>query len=70
MPQIKNKTRCPWVRENPLYIKYHDQEWGVLVYKDDKIFEFLVLESAQAGLSWLTILKRQNYKKLLLALTQ
>ena len=64
MPQIKNKTRCPWVGENPLYIKYHDEEWGVPVYKDDKIFEFLVLESAQAGLSWLTILKkRENYRK-------
>ncbi|MEK9174789.1 MAG: DNA-3-methyladenine glycosylase I [Patescibacteria group bacterium] len=64
MPQVKNKTRCPWVGENPLYIKYHDQEWGVPVYNDNKIFEFLVLESAQAGLSWLTILKkRQNYKK-------
>lgn len=64
MSQIKKITRCPWVSDNPLYIKYHDQEWGVPVYKDNKIFEFLVLESAQAGLSWLTILKkRQNYKK-------
>ncbi|MEK7564998.1 MAG: DNA-3-methyladenine glycosylase I [Patescibacteria group bacterium] len=64
MPLAKNKTRCPWVGENPLYIKYHDEEWGVPVYKDNKIFEFLVLESAQAGLSWLTILKkRENYRK-------
>lgn len=64
MSQVKNKTRCPWVSDNPLYVKYHDEEWGVPVYNDNKIFEFLVLESAQAGLSWLTILKkRQNYKK-------
>ncbi len=57
--------RCLWVPEgNLLYQKYHDREWGVPVYRDRKIFEFLVLESAQAGLSWLTVLrKRKNYKK-------
>ena len=57
--------RCPWVKEDDaLYEKYHDTEWGVPVYDDKKIFEFLVLESAQAGLSWLTVLrKRENYRK-------
>ena len=62
----KIKKRCPWVpKNNPLYEKYHDAEWGIPVYKDKKLFEFLVLESAQAGLSWETILKkRKGYKKL------
>jgi len=56
--------RCPWCEKNDLYIDYHDKEWGVPVYDDKKQFEFLVLESAQAGLSWLTILKRrENYRK-------
>lgn len=58
------KTRCSWCLNDPLYIKYHDEEWGVPVYDDQKIFEFLILEGAQAGLSWLTILKRrEGYKK-------
>lgn len=52
--------RCAWVTEDPLYIAYHDQEWGVPVRDDTKQFEFLVLESAQAGLSWLTVLKRRE----------
>jgi len=57
-------TRCPWGESNDLYIKYHDEEWGVPVHDDRKHFEFLTLEAAQAGLSWLTILrKRENYKK-------
>ena len=57
-------TRCPWGETNDLYIKYHDEEWGVPVHDDRKHFEFLTLEAAQAGLSWLTILrKRENYKK-------
>ncbi|MEX2145300.1 MAG: DNA-3-methyladenine glycosylase I [Candidatus Spechtbacterales bacterium] len=58
------QIRCPWVPiNNPLYIKYHDKEWGVPVYGDKKMFEFLVLESAQAGLSWAIVLnKRQGYK--------
>ena len=57
-------TRCPWCEKTDTYIKYHDQEWGVPVLNDRKQFEFLVLESAQAGLSWLTILnKRENYRK-------
>lgn len=56
--------RCPWPGKDPLYIKYHDEEWGVPVHDDRKQFEFLVLESAQAGLSWITILrKRENYRK-------
>ena len=59
------KKRCPWVKEsNELYVKYHDEEWGVPARDDRKIFEFLVLESAQAGLSWETVLnKRENYRK-------
>lgn len=57
------KTRCQWVSSDPLYIQYHDQEWGVPVHDDRKLFEFLVLEGAQAGLSWITILrKRENYQ--------
>jgi len=57
--------RCPWCLPNPLYMKYHDLEWGVPVHEDQKQFEFLVLESAQAGLSWLTILKRrEGYRRL------
>ncbi len=56
--------RCSWCGDNPLYVKYHDEEWGVPVYDDRIHFEFLVLESAQAGLSWLTVLKkRENYRK-------
>jgi len=55
--------RCPWCEGNDLYMQYHDQEWGVPVFDDQKQFEFLVLESAQAGLSWLTVLKkRENYR--------
>ena len=58
------KTRCDWCGNDPLYMKYHDEEWGVPVHEDIKHFEFLVLESAQAGLSWITILrKRENYRK-------
>lgn len=57
--------RCPWTGKDELYIKYHDEEWGMPVHDDKKHFEFLVLESAQAGLSWITILrKRENYRAL------
>ena len=57
-------TRCAWVGDDPLYLAYHDQEWGVPVHDDRLLFEFLVLEGAQAGLSWLTILrKRGNYRR-------
>lgn len=60
----KPLVRCGWVSADPLYQKYHDQEWGVPVYNDKILFEFLLLESAQAGLSWLTVLrKRENYRK-------
>jgi len=59
-----NKTRCDWVTNDPLYLAYHDAEWGVPEYDDRKLFELLILEGAQAGLSWLTILrKRDNYRK-------
>ena len=55
--------RCKWCENNPLYIKYHDKEWGIPVYEDKKIFEFLLLETFQAGLSWITILKkRENFR--------
>ncbi len=58
------KTRCEWAGSDPLYVKYHDEEWGVPVHDDRKLFEFLILEGAQAGLSWLTVLrKRENYRK-------
>ena len=58
------KNRCPWCGTDPLYVKYHDTEWGVPVYEDKVLFEFLILESFQAGLSWITILrKRENFKK-------
>jgi DNA-3-methyladenine glycosylase I len=57
-------NRCGWVNQDPLYIDYHDKEWGVPVYDDHLLFEFLNLEGAQAGLSWYTILKkRANYRK-------
>jgi DNA-3-methyladenine glycosylase I len=56
--------RCPWAGTDPLYVAYHDEEWGVPVHDDRTLFEFLILEGAQAGLSWATILrKRQNYRR-------
>ena len=58
------KKRCTWCGTDPLYIKYHDEEWGKVTHDDKVLFEFLTLESAQAGLSWITILRRRdNYKK-------
>jgi DNA-3-methyladenine glycosylase I len=58
--------RCEWAGKDPLYIAYHDKEWGVPVHDDTRLFEFLVLEGMQAGLSWLTVLrKRENYRKAL-----
>ena len=63
---ILNSTtaRCPWCGGDPLYIEYHDREWGVPLHDDIRLFEMLVLEGAQAGLSWLTILrKRENYRR-------
>jgi len=57
-------TRCEWSVSDPLYIQYHDEEWGVPAHDDQKLFEFLILEGMQAGLSWLTILrKRENFRK-------
>jgi len=56
-------NRCDWPGDDPLYIKYHDQEWGVPAHDDQRLFEMLILEGAQAGLSWITILrKRENYR--------
>ena len=57
-------TRCGWVTSDPIYIDYHDNEWGVPLHDDRRLFELLVLEGAQAGLSWLTVLrKREHYRK-------
>jgi DNA-3-methyladenine glycosylase I len=59
-----NRKRCDWAGTDPLYVTYHDEEWGVPVHDDRKLFEFLVLEGAQAGLSWITILrKRDAYRR-------
>ena len=61
---MKLKTRCPWPADDSLMIKYHDKEWGVPLHNDKKLFEFLILEGFQAGLSWRTILhKRENFRK-------
>jgi len=63
-PKAKNLVRCGWSVNDPLYIEYHDKEWGVPVHDDRTLFEFLVLEGAQAGLSWITILrKREAYRR-------
>jgi DNA-3-methyladenine glycosylase I len=62
--EVEKMKRCPWGENDELYIKYHDEEWGVPVHDDKKHFEFLILEGVQAGLSWLTVLKkRENYRK-------
>jgi len=65
MHEEMTKKRCPWVRtEDPLMLQYHDREWGVPVHDDRKHFEFLVLEAAQAGLSWTIVLKkREGYRR-------
>ena len=61
---MKDKKRCDWCTSEEIYIKYHDEEWGVPVHDDTRLFEFITLEGAQAGLSWLTILKkREGYRK-------
>lgn len=58
-----NKNRCSWVSDEEVYIKYHDEEWGIPTHDDTELFEMLVLESFQAGLSWITILKkRENFR--------
>jgi len=57
------RQRCAWPGHDPLYCAYHDQEWGVPLHDERRLFEFLILEGAQAGLSWITILrKRENYR--------
>jgi len=61
---VSGRTRCGWVNDDPLYIAYHDEEWGVPLHDDRRLFEMLVLEGAQAGLSWYTILrKRESYRR-------
>ncbi len=63
---LKTLHRCSWCGTDPLYVAYHDNEWGVPVHDDQVLFEFILLEGAQAGLSWITILrKRENYRKAL-----
>ena len=66
MPESTDATlvRCPWCGSDPLYMAYHDQEWGVPLHDEQRLFEMLTLEGAQAGLSWLTILrKREGYRR-------
>src|SRR6186997_3001606 len=62
MPSIPDPAlpRCGWATSDPLYLAYHDEEWGVPVHDDRRLFEMLILEGAQAGLSWITILKRRE----------
>jgi DNA-3-methyladenine glycosylase I len=61
---MPDSARCAWTGDDPLYVAYHDLEWGVPVHDDQRLFEFLVLEGAQAGLSWITVLrKRENYRR-------
>ena len=63
---MQTSTRCGWAEGDPLYEAYHDDEWGIPCFDDRKLFEFLLLEGAQAGLSWITILrKRENYRQAL-----
>ena len=65
MVSLEKTNRCSWVGEKSIYIKYHDEEWGVPVHNDQNLFEILCLEGQQAGLSWITVLnKRESYKKL------
>jgi len=64
MSKATARHRCPWCLGSERYLRYHDEEWGVPVHNDRRLFEFLILEGAQAGLSWSTILnKRENYRK-------
>ncbi|MBT5922587.1 MAG: DNA-3-methyladenine glycosylase I [Cellvibrionales bacterium] len=64
LPTAEIINRCDWCGDDPLYQKYHDEEWGVPTFDDATLFEFLILEGAQAGLSWITVLrKRENYRK-------
>ncbi len=62
MEKTENLNRCPWNTDEPIYVRYHDEEWGLPVYDDQLLFAKLILDGAQAGLSWITILKkRENY---------
>ena len=64
MTELQEPKRCPWCGDDPLYVRYHDEEWGRPVTDNRTLFEFLTLESAQAGLAWITILrKREGYRK-------
>jgi DNA-3-methyladenine glycosylase I len=64
LAQPADLVRCPWAGEDPLYVAYHDEEWGVPEYDDRALYEKLVLDGFQAGLSWITILrKRENFRK-------
>lgn len=64
MSPPREKKRCEWAGSDPLYLAYHDREWGVPLHDDRKLFEMLILEGAQAGLAWITILrKRENYRR-------
>ncbi len=66
MTGVLTMDRCPWCGTDPLYVAYHDHEWGVPEHDDRRLFEFLILEGAQAGLSWITVLrKRENYRSAL-----
>jgi DNA-3-methyladenine glycosylase I len=60
MPGADAKIRCPWCGDHPLYVRYHDEEWGTPLHDDRALFELLILEGAQAGLSWLTVLRRRE----------
>ena len=63
MTELQEPKRCPWCGDDPLYVRYHDEEWGRPVTDNRTLFEFLTLESAQAGLAWITILrKREGYR--------
>ncbi len=59
-PANSERTRCTWCGDDDLYVRYHDDDWGVPVYDDATLFEILTLEGAQAGLSWLTVLRRRE----------
>uniref|UniRef100_I2Q1L2 DNA-3-methyladenine glycosylase I n=1 Tax=Desulfovibrio sp. U5L TaxID=596152 RepID=I2Q1L2_9BACT len=64
MPEADAKIRCPWCGDHPLYVRYHDEEWGTPLHDDRALFELLILEGAQAGLSWLTVLsRREGYRQ-------
>jgi DNA-3-methyladenine glycosylase I len=66
LPHEMDKRRCNWCGDDPLYVAYHDKEWGIPVYDDETLFQFLILETFQAGLSWITILrKRENFREAL-----